>query len=292
MTPSPNLATFEKRKGNPIAISTYSFWQFDDARRISIEQCIDHASAMGFDGVEILEMQMPRRDNSYLQSLKRQAFINGLDLCGLSAHQGFVTPDKAERQANVKRTISSIELAYKLGVPTVRVNTGRWGTSKSFDALMANRGIEPPRSGYTDEDAFPWVIQCFEQCLPVAAQCGVVMGLENHWGLGRTTEGVIRIINALDSPWLRATLDTGNFLENQYAQYERMAPSTAFVQAKTYLGGGKWYTLEIDHQRVAAILKRHAYHGYVSLEFEGKETAVTAAPKSLAMLRSAFSIKE
>ena len=37
---------------------------------------------------------------------------------------------------------------------------------------------------------------------------------------------------------------------------------------------------------------RWTHHGYVSLEFEGKETAVTAAPKSLAMLRSAFSIKE
>ncbi|NJO83053.1 MAG: sugar phosphate isomerase/epimerase, partial [Blastochloris sp.] len=40
----------------------------------------------------------------------------------------------------------------------MRVNTGTWNTSKSFDELMQNRGVEPPLSGYTDEDAFPWVI--------------------------------------------------------------------------------------------------------------------------------------
>ncbi len=95
-------------------------------------------------------------------------------------------------------------------------------------------------------------------------------GLENHWGLGRDAVGVIRIIKAINSPWLRATLDTGNFLENQYEQYEAMAPFAAFVQAKTYGGNGKWYTLDIDYDRVASILKKANYRGYISLEFEGK----------------------
>ena len=36
-----------------------------------------------------------------------------------------------------------IELAYSLGIPTMRVNTGRWRTTKDFDELMKNRGIEP-----------------------------------------------------------------------------------------------------------------------------------------------------
>ena len=60
------------------------------------------------------------------------------------------------------------------------------------------------------------------------------------------------------------------------------------VQAKTYYGGGTWYTLEIDYARVAEILRRHKYRGYVSLEFEGKENFETAVPKSLAVLRRAF----
>ena len=273
------------RSGNPIAVSTYSFWRFRDDSRLSIEECIDQAAEMGFDAVEVLEIQMKSKDNAHLQSLKRRAFVNGLALCGLSTHQGFVSPDAAVRQQNVERTIGSIELAYRLGIPTMRVNTGRWGTTRSFNALMANRGIEPPLEGYTDEDAYPWVIDGLEKCLPTAAKCGVVMGLENHWGLGRTPEGVMRIVNAIDSPWLQVTLDTGNFLEDPYDKLEKIAPKTVFVQAKTYYGGGTWYTLDLDYRRIAAILRKHNYRGYISLEFEGKESARTAIPKSLALLR-------
>ncbi len=164
------------------------------------------------------------RTTAYLQSLKRQALLAGLDLCGLSAHQSFVSPKPEERKANVERTIASIELAYALGIPAVRVNTGRWGTSKDFDELMKNRGVEPPLPGYTDEDAFPWVIDSLKACLPAAEKCGVVLGLENHWGLARTPEGLLRIVNAINSPWLGVNLDTGNFLEDPYERLEKIAP--------------------------------------------------------------------
>jgi sugar phosphate isomerase/epimerase len=63
-----------------------------------------------------------------------------------------------------------------------------------------------------------------------------------------------------------------------------------FVQAKTYFGGGEWYTLDLDYRRIAAILREVNYTGYISLEFEGKEDPNTAVPKSLALLRQAFDI--
>lgn len=280
-----------RRAGNPIAVSTYSYWRYREGERLAIEECIDLAAAAGFDAVEILEIQIPeekRDDHGYLQSLKRRAFLTGMSLCGMSTHQDFVDPDPAVRRQNVERTIESIERAYRLGIPTIRVNTGRWGTTKHFDDLMANRGIEPSLPGYTDEDAFPWVIEALRQCLPVAERCGVVLGLENHWGLGLTPEGVLRIVRALNSPWLRVTMDTGNFLEDPYARLELLAPETVFVQAKTYYGGGTWYTLDLDYERIAAILRARDYRGYVSLEFEGQEDARTAIPRSLAMLRRAF----
>ncbi len=277
------------RAGNPIAVSTYSFWRFRRDSRVDIPTCIDLAAEMGFDAVELLLVQMEREDDSFLQSIKRRAFVNGLSLCGMSTHQGFVMPDREERQRNVDLTIHQIELAYKLGIPTIRVNTGRWGTSSSFDELMANRGIEPPLEGYSDEDAYPWVIESLEACLPTAERCGVVLGLENHWGLGRTPEGVLRIVNAIDSPWLQVTMDTGNFLEDPYEELELLAPKTVLVQAKTYYGGGTWYTLDLDYDRIAAMLRRHEYRGYISLEYEGEEDYRTAIPKSLALLRKAFS---
>jgi sugar phosphate isomerase/epimerase len=153
---------------------------------------------------------------------------------------------------------------------------------------MKNKGIEPRLEGYTDDQGFEWVIDSFEKLIKKAEECGVVLGLENHWGLGRTAEGVLRVVSAIKSPWLAVTLDTGNFLDDQYAQYEKLAPHAVLVQAKTYYGGGTWYTLDIDYARVADILKKHNYRGYISLEFEGKEDFKTAVPKSLELLRKAF----
>lgn len=287
-TQKENTGGGQVRRPNRIAVSTYSYWRYRDDSKLGIEECIDLAAGAGFDGVEILHVQMQDTSNAALQRIKQRAFHHGLDLCGFSTHQSFVYPDKAKRQENIKHTIDCIELAYALGIPTIRVNTGRWGTSKNFDELMANKGIEPRLDGYSDDDGFEWVIDGLEKCLPAAERCGVVLGLENHWGLGRTAAGVLRVIDAIDSPWLRATLDTGNFLEDQYEQYKELAPEAVFVQAKTYFGGGTWYTLDIDYDRVAAILREVDYRGYISLEFEGKEKHATAIPKSLDLLRRAF----
>ena len=279
----------KSRRPNPIAVSTYSFWRFKEGMKMPIEKCIDEAARMGFDGVDLLLYQMESEENSYLQKIKRHALINGLDLCCMSTHQGYVYPDKAKRQKNIDLTLRQIETAYRLGVPIVRLNTGRWGTSGNFDELMANRGIESPLPGYTDEDAFKWVIDSIEKCLPKAKECGVILGLENHWGLARTPEGLLRIVNAIDSPWLELLLDTGNFLEDPYDKLEMCAPQAVFMQAKTYYGGGLWYTLDLDYPRIARIMQKHNFKGYVSLEFEGNEDYKTAIPKSLARLRKAFS---
>ena len=225
-----------------------------------------------------------------LQAVNKSHLINIFtqpQLC-CCLHQGWVSPDAEKRKENTEKTIRSIELAYKLGIPTMRVNTGRWGTSGSFDELMANRGIEPTLQGYTEQDGFQWVIDGLAKCLPTAEKCGVTLGLENHWGLGRTAEGVMRIVKAIDSPWLKTTLDTGNFLEDPYDRLEVIADDAVLVQAKTYYGGGMWYTLDLDYQRIAKLLRAHKYKGYVSLEFEGKEDPRTAIPKSLKMLQQAF----
>ncbi len=279
-----------RMRTNRIAVSSYSYWRFDDKNKLSIEKCIDEAARMNFDAFEILHIQMFDEESpDRLQRIKRQAFVNGIDLCGFSTHQGFVSPDKQVRQKNIDHTIHCMQLAHELGIPTMRVNTGRWGTSKSFTELMDNRGIEPRLDGYTDEDGFGWVIDCLEQCLPKAEQYGILLGLENHWGLGRTAEGVLRIVNAIDSPWLKVTMDTGNFLEDPYDQLEKLASKTIYVQAKTYYGGGTWYTLKLDYFRIAKILRQNKYAGYIALEFEGKEDYHTAIPKSLELLRDAFS---
>ena len=64
-----------------------------------------------------------------------------------------------------------------------------WGTGKPFREFIHVDDLADAcvflLEGYSDEDGFGWVNESLEKCLPAAERCGVVLGLENHWGLGR-----------------------------------------------------------------------------------------------------------
>ena len=297
-TPLASTHAAEKaaaRGGNRLAIATYSYWHFK-TEKVPIETVMDKAAALGVAGVDVLHQQMALPEKApldavgraYLRKLKRHAFLHGLEIPCVSTHQSFVKPKPEELTENVEHTNKCIEIAYELGCPSIRINTGRWGTSKDFDELMKNRGIEPVLPGYTEEEGFKWCLEGIQRCLPKAEECGVVLALENHWGLARTPEGLMRILNSISSPWLGGLMDTGNFLEEPYPKLAMIAPKTVYVQAKTYHGGGEWYSLDLDYDRIAKMLRDVGYRGWVALEMEGKEDPDTAVPKSLKTLRKAF----
>src|SRR6266436_858873 len=211
-----------------LGISTYSYWHFRPPK-VPIEAVIDRAAELEVGGVDILHRQMdlPEKEpldsagRAYLRKLKRHAFINGIDLICVSTHQNFVSPKPDEIDKNVEHTKKCIEIAYELGAPCIRINTGRWNTV-DFDTLMANRGIEPVLAGYKEEDGFKWCIDGIQRCLAKAEESGVILALENHWGLARTPEGLLRIVNSINSPWLGVLMDTGNFLEDPYPKLEQI----------------------------------------------------------------------
>ncbi|MBM3845665.1 MAG: TIM barrel protein, partial [Verrucomicrobia bacterium] len=129
-----------------LGISSYSYWHFKTAR-VPIETVIDRAAELGAQGVDVLHRQMDNEERGYLQKLKRHAFGKGIDLICLSIHQDFVDPNPVERRKAVEHTRKCIELAYQMGIPSIRLNSGRWNTIASFDDLMKARGVEPVLPG-------------------------------------------------------------------------------------------------------------------------------------------------
>ena len=295
--PSTPAATTVSSRANPLklALSTYSYWHFRGPKP-PVEETLEKAASLGVHGIDLLHRQMAidemgRLDSAthaYCQKIKRHALQCGVDLACLSVLQDFVSPDPAEREHWVAFTEKCIEIAYAMGIPCIRISSGRWKTIPDFEAFMKARGVEPVLPGYTEDDGFKWCIESIHKCTELAEQRGVVLALENHWGLSGTPEGQLRIIDSVNSPWLGALMDTGNFLENPYDKLVKIAPKTAFVQAKTYHGGGEFYTIDLDYVRIAKILRDAGYTGYVSLEMEGKENPDTAVPKALAVIRAGF----
>ena len=144
------------KKRIKLGISSYSYWHFRPPK-ISIETVIEKSAEVGVSGVDILHRQMDLEEKApfdaagraYCNKLKRLAFTRGIDLICLSTHQNFVSPKPEVVSENVEHTKKCVEIACQLGVPCIRINTGRWNTV-DFDTLMANRGIEPILAGHTE----------------------------------------------------------------------------------------------------------------------------------------------
>src|SRR4026209_2595216 len=140
VTVLPKFATAETVQSKPrikLSISSYSYWHFKE-KKFPIETVIDEAAKLGVEGIDILHRQMETEDKNYINKLKRHAFVNGIAFTCLSIHQSFVSPDKEVLQKEIEHTIKCIALASEMGIPCLRLNSGRWGTIKSFDELMKN----------------------------------------------------------------------------------------------------------------------------------------------------------
>lgn len=277
-----------------LAASSYCFARLgagpEGDHKPSIEDMILKCADLGLDGIELLGVHFTDTSQEALHSIKRVAAQNGISIVAVSAHHNFVNPSMEKRLQQIDVLTRWVDVAHELGAGVVRAFGGRWQTVRSFSEFMAANGQEPPASGYTDDDAFAWSAEAFKIAGYYAGRRGVTLGVENHWGLTGTAEGTLRILRDTGSPWLRAILDTGNFnfRPDQYAEMAQLLPHAALVHAKTYVGGGLYYTADLDYGRIAHMLRDFGYRGYVSIEAEGAAQPEDGLHESVTMLRTAF----
>jgi len=269
-----------------LAVSTYSYWHFR-TERYPIEKVIEDAARLGFEGVEILHRQMEAETPAYLNRLKQLAFRYALAADALHPPGLCVSGRSGTRQA--RRTHEALHRPGGAdGDPGDPSQLGAMEDHPELRRSDEGQGQRASVSRLQNRRRFPLVRRLDPRVPANAEKAGVLLALENHWGLTTDVEMLLRIHREINSPWLGINLDTGNFPGDPYAGLEKVAPHATIVQAKTYYGGGEWYTLDLDYKRIARILRGAGFRGWVSLEMEGKELASSAVPKSLAVLREAF----
>jgi L-ribulose-5-phosphate 3-epimerase len=272
-----------------LGVSSYSYWHFLP-KKFPVEQVLDTASELGLAGVEVIFRQLESDDPVYLRTLRRQAFQNGVNLYNVAIHQDFVWGTAEEREKQITYTKHCIDRTVELGAPSIRINSGGWRQEGSSGGLVENKGWTVPWDGATEEDGFAWAIEGLGICTDYAQERGILLLLENHWGLTTHADGMVRLLEGVNSPWLRAILDMGNFYleDDMYTAMEKIAPWVDLAHAKTYPGGGTYFDIDIDCTRVFQILKAAGFSGYTTIEMEGHEDAETAVPKSIALLEDAY----
>ena len=259
-----------------LSLAAYSYRDYlkGPKKRMDLFGFVDLAADLGLDAVELTSYYFPENVSSeYLNRLKTHAFRQGLDVSGTAVMNDFCLAPGPEANKEVEHVRTWIGRAAELDAPTLRVMSGNW------------------LQGTPDEELERRVIQRIESLLPYAVEKGVILALENHGGgVTVTDEQLLRIVRAIKSSNFAVNLDTGNFHgPDPYAEIAHTAPYAVNVQVKTEIRRKGKTKEPADLSRVIAILREAKYSGYVVLEYNASEDAMTATPRYLKLLRSLIS---
>lgn len=258
---------------------------FDDliSRRMSLATWIELAASLDVDGIELYPAFMERTDREYARDVRRRIEGAGLVMPMLCYSPDFTQPDLGARRREVDRAKAMIELTVELGGGFCRVLSGQ------------------RRPGLSEEQGLGWVVECIEQLLPFAERAGVVLTIENHYKDGvweypefaQKKELFLRILEAVDSPWLKVQYDPSNAVvagDDPYELLDRVAGRVATMHASDrYLEGGTTEDLRRldadprhgyapflrhgvigqglnDFDRIFSRLARASFAGWVSIE--------------------------
>ena len=256
-----------------IGCCAYSYRRYLTSGEMTLEGFVDLAADIGVEGVELTSYYFPATEKDYLHSLKRHCLVKGISVSGAAVGSKLTLASAEERAAEVRMVQEWLGHALELGAPELRVFAG----------------VTP--EGHTDDEAFEWAVAALQECVPVAAGKGVVMALENHGGITTTSAQVIRLIEAVDSQWLRVNLDTGNYgMDPEVEPYEGMRRVARLsvtahhkVLMKTSVG-----KIPVDVERVVSTLHEAGYRGFLNIEYGEDDDPMTGVPRVVEEIRRAL----
>ena len=253
------------RPGKPrlrLALAGYSFrkqflWSrgnpqvpSDKSRPMDLFKFIDYCADHNCEGAELTGYFIPPDAGmSYFLRIKRHAHIRGVSICGTAIGNDFSLAKGIKRDYQIQAAKHGIDQAAMMGAPHIRFFAG---TGKGF--AHGRQRIEN-------------CIEALKVCSDYAGERGIFVGVENHGDI--SVEQLLEIINKVDSPWIGINLDTGNFFSGTpYEDIEQCALYAVNVQVKINMQTKDRKRYPADLNRVADILKRSNYQGFVVLEFE------------------------
>jgi sugar phosphate isomerase/epimerase len=273
-----------------VGISMWSLVSAYNAGRMDVTSFIRFAASSGAEGVELLDYFWRDAVNE-APAARDLAHELHLAVSAYAIANDFVQPDTAVRGRELDRVREGVDMAVLLETPLLRVFSGS------------------AKDGVSAADGDAWITEGLRAAAAYASQRGVTLVLENHGLFAGQSNQVRRLIERVDSPHLRANVDTGNFLlvnQDPVAAVRDLAPVTAYVHLKdlrqvnpdedlaeayagldgrryigTVLGSGS-----VALQAVLAALRDTGYDGWLSIEYEGTGNPEHEAALSLQWTRS------
>lgn len=193
---------------------------------------------------------------------------------------------EAARQKALDYILQYIEPAQTLGADIVR-------TELYYD------GERNP--GWEDE-AMKHAIDGINRLLDATRDSGLMINTENHHGISSRPGWLASLVEAVDDPRFRLTVDTNNFRIDQDNPYEQDAtslpqyvdrydgmrllmPYASWVSGKFYAFDSTGYEISMNYPKLIETMLDSGYSGYISVEYEGADAPLKGVSQSVDMLK-------
>jgi len=258
-------------------------------RALTMPELLDRAAEIGFDGVEI-DGKRPHGnpmdwDDRARGEFRDLAAARGLEVVGVAANNDFSSPVPEYREAQLLMVREQIRLCRDLGGKVVRLFFAWPGVTLDAEGIASYehaRTVWAENNRYLPRRVLWWHVRgCLREAARIADGEGVTLALQNHTPMLRTYHDMVDMLNEVDSPALKASLDVP-ILERQDEAYVRQAVlDTGALQAHSHFGGeyergpdGRVREHQYDPTRpltsypaFVRALRETGYDGYFCYEF-------------------------
>ena len=269
------------------AICHYSFHRRYVAEKWDVDRLAAEVKALDVEGVDY-HVRFLGDPATAAAAIRKALTRNGRVLSGLSMSNDFNQADPEAFRTQVETVKTWLQVAAEVEAPVSRIFGGHIPADKRLDALTRAEGEQR-------------ILDALGEVVGQAEKLGVTLALENHGGLPCTGEEQVALIETINSPCLKATVDIGNYMQGGQEGHEGTAVAASvagYVHVKDFrktadeampwgwniqpatIGEG-----DVDIPACFAALRAAGYDGFVALEYEGVEDEATGVPKSVAYVK-------
>lgn len=226
------------------------------AEQIELRDFAAHVAAkFNIYKIEPWSTVFPSTDAGYLAQLRagvEEAKSAVVDIA-VDGHYSQYALDPAERRRALASAKEWVDVGVALGSPSIRTHIQEAKDSKPD----VNRAAET-----------------LARVAEYAAGKSVVVHLENDDPVSEDPFFIVQVIDKVNSPWLRALPDFGNSLAAHDEDFAYRAIDAMFAHAygichvKDGEVNEQGKAVHVDLARTFTILKKHAYKGYCSIEYD------------------------
>lgn len=236
------------------SVNAYSFNDEFKSGAMDLFDMMEFAADIGLNAVDLTAYyfqsfpKLPEKTEIF--ALKKRALELGLNISWTGVRNNFVTADIEARKTDREMIKEWLQISSEIGSSILRIFTGR----------------NMPE-GYTKEQVKTWLVEEYKLCAQYGAEVGVIAALQNHNEFLFTADEVMDILKRVDSDWFGLILDISGLrtTDDPYAEAQKLAPFANYWFIKEHIYHNQ-VKKPIDMGKMAAMIKRQGFRGYVSFE--------------------------